>query len=43
MHPSNTIINKAFPDNQVIVEWDDRKQIYFYYKWTEKQYNSKLK
>lgn len=43
MNPSNTIINKVFPDNQVITEWTIARQLYWIEAWKEKEYNSKLK
>ena len=36
MNPYNLIINKYFPDNQVILKLDDIRQWYFVFLWTAK-------
>lgn len=36
MNPNNTIINKFFPDNQVITEWSDKQQWKYVELWSLK-------
>lgn len=33
MNPKNKIINKFYPDNQVISEWDIDKQLFYIKIW----------